>query len=202
MEPIETAQIVADDVASLHDRFRFGPKSTRDRKPPRSWMRSLQSTNTHVDMATFLSRLLPRVRNRPFCLPPEAAVRAFSTSRRCRTDGVFRALTGERVQKPWIEAFREQQAGMHGDKGSIEQRGTPADRDLTPKKMSDSYHSVVGETSTSVREEADVNVVGLAPGPRTMASGYVHECVWSYPNRNHAHGLGCSCGSGGLQTHW
>ncbi|KAL9526892.1 Acyl-coenzyme A thioesterase [Sphaerulina musiva] len=66
--------------------------------------------------------------------------RAFAACRPLRTDGVFRALTGERVQKPWIEAFREQQSGQHAQE---KQPATPKDRDLSPKKMSDSYHSVV-----------------------------------------------------------
>ncbi|GIZ44328.1 hypothetical protein CKM354_000752900 [Cercospora kikuchii] len=68
-----------------------------------------------------------------------AARRQFSASHQHRTDGVFRALTGERVQKPWIEAFREQQAGQK----QPEPPSTPTNRDLTPKKMSNSYHSVI-----------------------------------------------------------
>ncbi|PPJ56191.1 hypothetical protein CBER1_10343 [Cercospora berteroae] len=68
-----------------------------------------------------------------------AAKRQLSASHQHRTDGVFRALTGERVQKPWIEAFREQQAGQK----QLEPPCTPENRDLTPKKMSDSYHSVI-----------------------------------------------------------
>ncbi|KAF7194580.1 Acyl-coenzyme A thioesterase 9, mitochondrial, partial [Pseudocercospora fuligena] len=66
-------------------------------------------------------------------------VRQFASSNCRSTDGVFRALTGERVQKPWVEAFREQGQGSQGSTPSQ----TPKDRDLSPKKMSDSYHSVV-----------------------------------------------------------
>lgn len=72
--------------------------------------------------------------------------RAFAACRPLRTDGVFRALTGERVQKPWIEAFREQQSGQYAQE---KQPATPKDRDLSPKKMSDSYHSVVGNEPAS-----------------------------------------------------
>lgn len=38
---------------------------------------------------------------------------------------------------PWIEAFHQQQQG----KGAVED--TQCERDLSPKKMSDSYHRVV-----------------------------------------------------------
>ena len=65
-----------------------------------------------------------------------------TTSR--RTDGVFRELTDQRVQTPWIEAFRKRQ--KEGPSAAAQGKGkpqTPKDRDLTPKKMSDSYHSVV-----------------------------------------------------------
>lgn len=65
-----------------------------------------------------------------------------------QTDGVFRALTGERVQKPWIEAFREQQSGQRAQE-QARHPSTPKERDLSPKKMSDSYHSVVGSERVS-----------------------------------------------------
>lgn len=71
------------------------------------------------------------------------AHRVFSTSAQARTDGVFRALTTQRNEKPWVEAFREQQ--VKGNNGAVasNDKSTPKDRDLVPKKMSDSYHSVV-----------------------------------------------------------
>ncbi|KID96116.1 acyl-coenzyme A thioesterase 9, partial [Metarhizium majus ARSEF 297] len=58
-----------------------------------------------------------------------------------QTDGVFRALTEQRMQVPWIEAFRKQQC----ETANKSQREPPAaaQPDLTPKKMSDSYHSVI-----------------------------------------------------------
>jgi acyl-coenzyme A thioesterase 9 len=44
-----------------------------------------------------------------------------------------------RVKTPWVEALHQQQAGnKEAAKPEI-----PKDRDLTPRHMSDSYHSVV-----------------------------------------------------------
>lgn len=77
------------------------------------------------------------------------ARRTFSISAADRTDGVFRALTEERVQMPWVEAFRKQQTdgkAAHEPSGKPE---TPADRDLSPRKMQDSYHSVVRSATVS-----------------------------------------------------
>ncbi|KAI0155106.1 Thioesterase/thiol ester dehydrase-isomerase [Xylariaceae sp. FL1272] len=56
-----------------------------------------------------------------------------------QTDGVFRGLTDNRLPTPWIEAFRQQQEGH--DTATDEAK--PQERDLTPKQMSDSYHSVI-----------------------------------------------------------
>lgn len=50
------------------------------------------------------------------------------------------------MQVPWIEAFRKQQSEM-ANKSQGEPSAT-AKPDLTPKSMSDSYHSIVGATST------------------------------------------------------
>ncbi|KAK8034559.1 hypothetical protein PG993_009554 [Apiospora rasikravindrae] len=57
----------------------------------------------------------------------------------CRTDGVFRGLTDDRLPTPWIEAFRAQQSG----EGTGSDHARPRERDMSPKKMSDSYHRVV-----------------------------------------------------------
>lgn len=65
--------------------------------------------------------------------------RCFTTSSPQRTDGVFRGLTDTRLPMPWIEAFRLQQEGQKAE--SSETSGQ--ERDLTPKKMTDSYHRVV-----------------------------------------------------------
>ncbi|KAK5733188.1 hypothetical protein LTR17_009930 [Elasticomyces elasticus] len=69
--------------------------------------------------------------------------RQFSVTATRPTDGVFRDLTDQRVQTPWIEAFRKRQMeGEDAAQGKGEPR-TPKERDLSPKKMSDSYHSVI-----------------------------------------------------------
>lgn len=69
--------------------------------------------------------------------------RNFRSSASRRTDGVFRELTEQRVRKPWIEALRNKQNdGKDPTKPSSEEK-TPNDRQLEPKRMSDSYHSVV-----------------------------------------------------------
>ncbi|KAI1483231.1 Thioesterase/thiol ester dehydrase-isomerase [Daldinia eschscholtzii] len=56
-----------------------------------------------------------------------------------RTDGVFRGLTDDRLPMPWIEAWRLQKEG----KDIASDEAQSQERDLTPKKMSDSYHRVV-----------------------------------------------------------
>lgn len=79
----------------------------------------------------------------PNAILSSATRRSFSCSSVRRTDGVFRELTSMRVRTPWVEAFRrQQQEGQHPGKPS-EKSTVPKNRDLTPKRMSDSYHSVV-----------------------------------------------------------
>ncbi|KAF2745685.1 Thioesterase/thiol ester dehydrase-isomerase [Sporormia fimetaria CBS 119925] len=75
---------------------------------------------------------------------PSSPLRTFQTTAPNRTDGVFRDLTAMRVPVPWIQALREKQAS-EGQKSesSTGESSAPADRKLTPKRMSDSYHSVV-----------------------------------------------------------
>lgn len=72
-----------------------------------------------------------------------ATQRSFHCSPSQRTDGVFRELTSMRVRTPWVEAFRKQQQdGKQPGEASAESK-VPKDRDLSPKHMNDSYHSVV-----------------------------------------------------------
>ena len=53
---------------------------------------------------------------------------------------MFRGLSDERLSTPWIEAWRALQDGRSvGPPGT----GETKERDLSPKKMSDSYHRVV-----------------------------------------------------------
>lgn len=67
--------------------------------------------------------------------------RSFAVSSKKSTDGVFRELTNARVAVPWREALEKRDAGEK-DKVDGTKEAT-AERDLTPKKSSDSYHSVV-----------------------------------------------------------
>ncbi|KAL9090031.1 MAG: hypothetical protein Q9159_002199 [Coniocarpon cinnabarinum] len=57
-----------------------------------------------------------------------------------RENGVFRALTDERISMPWIEAFRRRNQGSGDEKHKIE---SLKKRDLSPKTMRDSFHAVV-----------------------------------------------------------
>ena len=76
---------------------------------------------------------------------PTSCLRSFSISRSNLTDGVFRALTENRVQTPWVEALERQQKEGH-DPTKPSGPSLDKERDLTPKKMSDSYHSVVSSS--------------------------------------------------------
>ena len=78
---------------------------------------------------------------------PNLLRREFSVSHIYQTDGVFRALTNQPVEVPWVEAFRKQQAQDHASQKISRAPELPVDRDLSPRKMSDSYHSVVGENA-------------------------------------------------------
>ena len=67
-----------------------------------------------------------------------------------QTDGVYTELTEMRVKTPWIEALRKQQKNGIDPTKKSDQPTTPPDRDLTSKKMSDSYHRVVCTIMTAV----------------------------------------------------
>lgn len=69
--------------------------------------------------------------------------RTFHSSSPQRTDGVFRELTAQRVRTPWIEAFRKQQEEGKNTKDSSPKPLVPKERKLEPKRMQDSYSSVV-----------------------------------------------------------
>lgn len=68
------------------------------------------------------------------------ARRQFHRSPIRSTDGVYKALTEMRVRTPWVEALRNSQkeAGK-----PTEPPASYSPPDMTPKKMSDSYHRVV-----------------------------------------------------------
>ncbi|KAK0384693.1 hypothetical protein NLU13_7171 [Sarocladium strictum] len=78
-------------------------------------------------------------RTRLYQHTPNTLSRSIHGTAANRTDGVFRGLTDERLPTPWIEAFRNQKHG----KGSTTSESQPQERDLSPRKMSDSYHRVV-----------------------------------------------------------
>ncbi|PVH94642.1 Thioesterase/thiol ester dehydrase-isomerase [Periconia macrospinosa] len=70
-------------------------------------------------------------------------VRQFHCSTQRCTDGVFRELTAQRVRTPWIEALRKQQAEGKSSEVNSDKPAISKERKLSPKRMDDSYHSVV-----------------------------------------------------------
>lgn len=63
-----------------------------------------------------------------------------------QTDGVFRKLTEMRVPTPWIDALQDKKRRESGQTASAPSHDIPVNRErpaLTPKRMSDSYYSVV-----------------------------------------------------------
>lgn len=72
-----------------------------------------------------------------------STVRKLHSTAARHTDGVYNALTEMRVRTPWIEALRRKEEATKNGKSGSNEPATPSDRDLTPKKMSDSYHRVV-----------------------------------------------------------
>ncbi|KAG8168969.1 hypothetical protein KVR01_001718 [Diaporthe batatas] len=80
-----------------------------------------------------------------WCARVQALVQArrLGTTARRTTDGVFRGLTDGRLPTPWIEAFRQQQKQQGQGQQQQQQEAAPQQRDLSPRRMSDSYHRVV-----------------------------------------------------------
>ncbi len=70
-------------------------------------------------------------------------LRRLHVTTRNGTDGVFKELTEMRVRTPWVEALRKKKEEGIDPTKSSNTSATPADRDLTPKRMADSYHRVV-----------------------------------------------------------
>lgn len=119
-------------------------------------------------------------------------IRHLCCTPRWQTDGVFRALTEQRMQVPWIEAFRKQQ--RERDQKHPIQPPAPAKPDLTPKKMSDSYHSVVSSTRADQMQHVLVlmfcSVVDSASRARAIFAGHISQCHRPHPFGYHLHGLG------------
>lgn len=87
-----------------------------------------------------LHSLLLRHRPSSHTQLPRSRCRLFHATPTYATDGVFKALTEMRVRTPWIEALRRSKEIGNQSAAAPEDPPKP---DLTPKKMSDSYVSVV-----------------------------------------------------------
>ena len=77
------------------------------------------------------------------CIQCPRITQHFHISPRWQTDGVFKELTEMRVRTPWIEALRKKEEEGIDPTRRSDTPATPSNRDLTPKRMSDSYHRVV-----------------------------------------------------------
>lgn len=128
--------------------------------------------------------------------------RELSTSTRLQTDGVFRALTENRVQTPWIEALRNKQREGHDPTQASGKPETPKDRDLSPKKMSDSYHSVVrvSDRGLSIIRLTDA-ALDPSAGQRPMAIRHLPQLLRTHSTWHYLHGPRRLIRSGGIQTH-
>lgn len=107
----------------------------------------------HISMA-HIARIAPRYSSvAPSCsysllrlstLPVALLTRrGFHSTLSRHTDGVFRELTSMRVRTPWIEALRRQQTEEKSIDEPSSRSDVPKHRDLSPKHMDDSYHSVI-----------------------------------------------------------
>ncbi len=101
----------------------------------------------YLPRAPVLRRTISRLAYSPSRTIP---LRAFHSSNHNLTDGVFKALTEMRVRKPWIEALREKKEAEQNP-AAVKQK--PVQVDLTPKKMSDSYVSLVLPLSVSAPQK-------------------------------------------------
>lgn len=115
-------------------------------------MHYLPTARLQIAMASHRLLHLPRAQSLTractyaLAAPRKIPLRPFhSTTTRC-TDGVFKALTEMRVRKPWIEALRERR---EAEKNPVSTPVESLKPDLTPKRMSDSYVSVVLPLSVS-----------------------------------------------------
>ena len=103
-----------------------------------------------------------------------AVTRQLNTTPVYSTDGVYQDLTNMRVRTPWIEALRQKQEEEHEPSKRSNTPATIAERDLKPKKMSDSFHRVVrlssSPTSTYADRLTDADL-GDTTGTRSMAAG-------------------------------
>jgi hypothetical protein len=102
----------------------------------------IQRLRSHT-MATRIPKLRYFARATSERLVTGLSRRQFTACATRSTDGVFRALTENRVRTPWVEALRKQREDGTDPTKASGKPETPPDRDLSPRSMSDSYHSVV-----------------------------------------------------------
>ena len=123
----------------------------------------------HPRALQYLNGLILRRRAR---LDLSVALRQLHITAPRRTDGVYPALTEMRVKIPYSEALRKQREEGYDPTAKSNTPETPQDRDLTPKKMSESFHRVVGGRYTEQLyfQLTDIGI-GTTPGSRSLADG-------------------------------
>jgi hypothetical protein len=75
-------------------------------------------------------------------LIPRASTRGFTRTVRPCYDGVYEELRLMKLQKPWLQALKERNAGIE------EPVVAPQQQELVPKRMKDSYHELVSPLTT------------------------------------------------------
>ncbi|KAG9249039.1 acyl-coenzyme A thioesterase 9 [Calycina marina] len=94
------------------------------------------TTNAMANKAPSLTRLVFHTAPRTIQRVPR---RRFSAAAKRCTDGVYSELTAMRIRTPFIEAFKKQQENKLAKPISTDN----FERDLSPKRMSDSFHRVI-----------------------------------------------------------
>jgi len=80
-----------------------------------------------------------------------------------------------RTRTPFIDAFRKQQQEKNTSpnlSSSSSAKPTPTP-DLSPKTMTDSYHRVVGGTTSTLKTLANMNLASTSC-TGSMASGFIY----------------------------
>lgn len=125
-----------------------------------------------------LCRIVPRS---PNVVSYRLLCRKYHATPCYHTDGVFRALTEARVRTPWIEALRRRKAEERGDRTAPAKFSAPRAVDLKPKRMSDSYHSVVRSSRKPPRMNGYLIALAVdsTSCSRSLASRYILELFWA-----------------------
>lgn len=118
--------------------------------PPRMRVRArIRAPAPHVYSSSLRPSVAQAHASTPYASSSRGAgapcARALSTARALRTDGVFHALTNHKISMPWIEALERSRArtASEGSGGQEQEHIGGGVKDMTPKRMADSYHSVV-----------------------------------------------------------